>query len=246
MKTSLPQSEPIINNQTVLQIAIDGPVGAGKSDISDRLAKELGITYLYTGAMYRAAAWLCRKYNVPFKDEKGATELLNTHVIELTTGTPKSGRSYAVLVDNTDVTDQLFTPDIDQPTSDVSTLPEVRKFLVKRQQELAQGKSVVMEGRDIGKRVLPNAQLKIYLTADVTERANRRYEQWVKKGITNKTIADAQKETTDRDYQDMHRPYDPLEKLSDAWELDTTGMTQEEVIDTIKQELNKKWLLKKS
>lgn len=231
------------NSTPTLQIAIDGPVGAGKSDISDRLARELGITYLYTGAMYRAAAWLCRKYHIPYKDEEKTVPFLTEHVIDLIAGKKDGIRSYAVLADGEEITEELFTPENDQPTSDVSTVPGVRKLLVKRQQELAAGRSVVMEGRDIGKRVLPNAQLKIYLTADVKERAGRRFDQWAKKGVVGKTEEEALKETIDRDYQDMHRPYDPLEKLPDAWELDTTGMPQDKVIEKIKEELKKRGLI---
>lgn len=232
-----------INNAKCIQIAIDGPVGAGKSDISDRLAKELGFTYIYTGAMYRAAAWLNHKFGISYKDAAGSIGLLQTHIIDLSPGKPGGKRSFTVTVDGQEVTEELFTPEMDQPTSDISTIPEVRKFMVKRQQELAEGKSVVMEGRDIGKRVLPNAAIKIYLTADVKERATRRLEQWVKKGVTNKNFEEALKETIDRDYQDMHRPYDPLEKLNDAWELDTSGMSQDAVIEAIKKELKKRGLL---
>ena len=226
-----------------LQIAIDGPVGSGKSDISSRLAKELDLVYLYTGAMYRAVAWLSRQHNTAYKDEPAIVDLLMHHTIDLVPPPKESSRSFAVTVDSTDVTDLLFTPENDRPASDVSTLPEVRKRMVARQQELAEGKRVVMEGRDIGYRVLPNAQLKIYLTASVEERAQRRLDQWVTKGITNKTFEEALKETVERDTQDMNRPADPLKKLPDAWELDTTGLSQQEVIQKIKDEITKRNLL---
>ena len=129
-----------------------------------------------------------------------------------------------------------------QGSSDVSTIPQVRKFMVARQQELARGKSVVMEGRDIGLRVLPQAQLKIYLTASLEERARRRWNQYKTKDPT-KTLAQEIDETKIRDTQDTSRAADPLQKLPDAWELDTTDMTQEQVVDAIIQELKRRNLL---
>lgn len=226
-----------------LQIAIDGPVGAGKSEISARLARELRMTYLYTGAMYRAVALACIRERIAFKDEKNVLPLLQKHTIELIPATSNSVRPVTVLLNGEDVTEQLFRPEVDQGTSDVSTLPGVRAFLVKRQKELARGKRVVMEGRDIGLRVLPDSQLKIYLNASLEERAKRRHAQWLSKGITHKTLEDAVAETKFRDDQDMHREVDPLKKLPDAWELDTTGMNREQVVDAIKKELIRRGLV---
>lgn len=226
----------------LLQIAIDGPVGAGKSDISGRLAKELGLTYLYTGAMYRAFAYACKQEGVGYKDVPKLIPLLTRYTIDLVPPEKEGKRTFKVLLNNEDVTEKLFNPEIDAATSDVSTIPEVRKFMVKRQQEMAQGKSVVMEGRDIGYRVLPNAQLKIYLTASIEERAKRRQEMQVHKGIV-KQLDETVKETKLRDEQDMKRTSDPLKKLPDAWELDTTGMSQKQVVDAIKKELQIRHLL---
>lgn len=158
----------------LLQVAIDGPVGSGKSDISTRLAKTLGLIYLYTGAMYRALAWICAKEGIAFKDAPKVLGLLTTHAIDLRPPSQDGSRGFSVWVDHQDVTDQLFTPAMSQGSSDVSVIPDVRKFMVARQQELAKGKSVVMEGRDIGLRVLPQAQLKIYLTASLEERSTLR------------------------------------------------------------------------
>ncbi len=220
-----------------LQIAIDGPVGSGKSDISARLAKELGLVYFYTGAMYRAVAYACIQNGIPFKDVHAVTDLLQNIRVELVQPDPESHRAFKVLLDGRDVTESLFQPDVDHGSSDVSTIAEVRAFMVNKQKEMAQGKSVVMEGRDIGLRVLPDAQLKIYLTANLRERANRRYLQWIDRGVTNKTLEDAVTETASRDDQDMHRQVDPLQKLPEAWELDTTGLTQDEVVARIHDEL---------
>lgn len=227
---------------TILHIAIDGPVGSGKSDISMRLARELDITFLYTGAMYRALALLCQEQHVNRKDSVGVLKILRAHDIDF--GNPPRGgnRPYAVLIDGKDMTERLFTPDMDQGASDVGTIPEVRRYMVARQKKSADGRSVVMEGRDIGLRVLPDADLKIYLTASIEERAKRRMQQYEKKG---KTISYDQmlEDTKKRDIQDSTRAADPLQKLPDAWELDTTGMTQDDVIAAILQELKERKLL---
>jgi cytidylate kinase len=225
-----------------LQIAIDGPVGSGKSDISNRLANALGITYLYTGAMYRALAWLCVREGVSFKDSSHVLPLVSKHTIDLRPPAKDGSRGFSVLVGSTDITDRIFTSAISQGASDVSTIPEVRTFMVARQQELAKGKNVVMEGRDIGLRVLPDAALKIYLTASLEERARRRWEQY-KTNDPTKTLAQEIEETRVRDMQDTNRTADPLQKLPEAWELDTTGMTQEAVVSAIIAELHRRKLI---
>lgn len=225
-----------------LHIAIDGPVGSGKSAISSSLAKQLGITYLYTGAMYRAVAYACITHNVDPSDKKKVLGLLSQTTIRLSPPNKESRYPVKVLLNGIDITDELFTPAVDAVTPMVSSLPAVRKEMVNLQQMLARGKSVVMEGRDIGLRVLPNAQLKIYLTATLEERANRRWLQFKEKGI-QKSRAEVLEDTKLRDNQDTTRLTDPLQKLPDAWELDTTEMTQEEVVGRIKEELIKRKLL---
>lgn len=227
---------------SVLHIAIDGPVGAGKSAISSSLAKQLGITYLYTGAMYRAVAYACITNNVDSHHKEKVLELLFSLVIHLEPPDVNSSHPVKVILNAVDVTDELFFPAVDLITPIVSSIPEVRREMVNLQQAQAKGKSVVMEGRDIGLRVLPDAQLKIYLTATVEERANRRYLQMKNKGI-NKSYQEVLKDSKERDIQDTTRLADPLQKLPDAWELDTTGMTQEEVVSRIKEELIKRNLL---
>ena len=226
---------------SVLQIAIDGPVGAGKSEISTRLAKTLGITYLNTGAMYRAVALMCHMEKVGFKDTERVLPLLKRYRISIMPD-PEGFRGFRLYLNKNDVTEQLFIPDIDKGASDVSTIPEVRKYLVGMQKRLAKGNNIIMEGRDIGYRVLPGAGLKDYLTASIEERARRRYELQKLKGGT-KTPAEIIRETVDRDRQDMNRVSDPLMIMSDAWELDTTGMTQEEVVNSIRSELKKRKLI---
>lgn len=215
-----------------LQIAIDGPVGSGKSYIASELAKRLGITYLYTGAMYRALALACYRQSIPFKDAASVVPVLHSLSIDLKPADVGSNRPCRVFLNNSEVTEELFTPIIDQGTSDVSTLSEVRKFMVSLQQRMAAGKAVVMEGRDIALRVLPHAQIKIFLTASVEERAKRRYDQYRKKGI-EKTYQEILSDTKIRDTQDTTRETDPLQVVPGAWVLDTTAMTPEQVIETI-------------
>lgn len=232
----MPKSAP-------LQIAIDGPVGAGKTDISGRLAKELGAVYLYTGAMYRALAYACIREGVPCTDEKRVLAVLRKVVIDLVEPKDKSKRSYKALVNGEDVTEELFSFAVGKGASDVGTIPQVRKSLVERQKELARNRSVVVEGRDIGLRVLPSASLKIYLTASVEERAQRRLSQIHAKGANHITLERVIEEIIRRDEQDSNRLIDPLQKLPDAWELDTTGFTQEEVVKKILDELKARGLV---
>lgn len=225
-----------------LQIAIDGPVAAGKGDIAGRLAKELGLLYIYTGAMYRMLALACIEKNILPKDPEKVFSLLSIVSIELVDPDPNSQNLYKALLDGVDVTERITEQDAAMGASDVSTIAEVRQFMVKRQQDIARGHRVVMEGRDIGLRVLPNAQLKIFLTATLEERARRRWEQNKLKRI-NQSLEEVIEDTKKRDFQDMNRAVDPLRKLPDSWELDTTSLTQPEVIEKIKEELRRRRLL---
>lgn len=225
-----------------LQIAIDGPVAAGKGDIAARLAKELGITYLYTGAMYRALALACIERRISTKAAHQIIEVLDSVRIDLEPSTGTDSSACRVILDGRDITDRVTRPDVAAGSSDVAVIPQVRSKMVKLQQKMAEGKSVVMEGRDIGLRVLPNAQLKIFLTASREERARRRQKQWEEKGIV-KPYEEVLEDTRIRDKQDSTRATDPLQKLPDAWELDTTSMTQDEVIGKIKAELYRKNLI---
>jgi len=229
-------------NTSPLQIAIDGPVAAGKGDIASRLSKLIHLSYINTGAMYRMLALACIERNVQRKDEPRVLEVLHTVHIDLQPPDIHSQQTYRGLLDGKEVTDRLLDPDVAQGSSDVATLPLVRKEMVVLQKQMAVGRRVVMEGRDIGLRVLPDAQLKIYLTASLEERARRRHDQWMKKGI-HKSFDEVLMETKIRDKQDMGRKTDPLQKLPDAWELDTTGLTQEQVIATIINKLEERHLL---
>lgn len=225
-----------------LQIAIDGPVAAGKGDIAARLAKELNLVYINTGAMYRMLALACLEKNVPWKDESAVMQVLDASHLDLQPPIPGSEKTYQAILNQKDVTDRLLDPDVSRGSSDVATLPLVRKKMVELQKKMAVGKRVVMEGRDIGLRVLPDSQLKIYLIASPEERARRRWEQWKQKGI-EKPFEEVLAETKIRDTQDMGRTTDPLQKLPDAWELDTTNKSQEEVVTSILSQLKQRNLV---
>lgn len=225
-----------------LQIAIDGPVAAGKGDIAARLARELHLVYIYTGAMYRALALACLEKQVSFQDTEKVLGVLQSISIELLPSDGSDSSACKVILDGADVTERITKPDTAAGASDVGVIQAVRIRMVDLQKQMAFGKAVVMEGRDIGLRVLPQAQLKIYLTASDEERAKRRWLQWKQKGLT-KTLEETLEDTKNRDTQDMTRLTDPLQKLPDAWELDTTGMTQDQVVQTILDKLTQLKLL---
>ena len=225
-----------------LQIAIDGPVAAGKGDIAARLAKKLHLLYIYTGAMYRMLALACIKEGVSLKDEQGVFAVLQKSHIELMRPEKDSTETFIAVLNGTEVNDRIMEPDVASGASDVGVFPSVRIEMVARQQKIADDKPVVMEGRDIGLRVLPNAQLKVFLTASLEERAKRRFDQWKQKGI-DVSMDEVIEETKSRDTQDIERATDPLQKLPDSWELDSTNVPQEQVVDAIIGELTKRNLL---
>lgn len=225
-----------------LQIAIDGPVGSGKSDIASRLAQKLGITYIYTGAMYRALTYYCLKHHIPLSHAKAVIAARNQITISLSPSLNANMYPTHIQINGEDVTKHVFTSGVGNVTPIVSAIAEVRKKMVDLQQLMAQGKSVVMEGRDIGYRVLPHAQMKIFLTASFNERARRIYEREKKKN-QQAAFEEVKKETEERDRLDTSRTTDPLKKTSDAWELDTTGMNQDQVVKIIIQELQKRHLV---
>ncbi len=226
----------------LLQIAIDGPVASGKGDIAARLAHRLNLLYINTGAMYRALALACFQHKVSLKDEKQVVALLTKTNINLIQTNPKNINSCNVFLDGQDVTDKIFTQKVANATSVISAYADVRKILVQRQKQMAKNQRVVMEGRDIGLRVLPTAQIKVFLTATLEERAKRRFKQMQKKGSTI-SYEQVIKDTRDRDRLDSTRSADPLQKFSDAWELDTTKMDQPEVVNAILHELKKRNLI---
>jgi cytidylate kinase len=236
--------KPMVHNSTQrsLQIAIDGPVAAGKGDIAARLAKELHLLYIYTGAMYRMLALACINNGISMRDENAVFAVLEKSSIELVRPEKGSKETFVAKLNGQDVTSRIMDPDTANGASDVSVFPRIRKIMVSRQQQMADDQPVVMEGRDIGLRVLPNAQLKIFLNASLEERAKRRQAQWMKKGI-DLSMEKVIEETRLRDKQDTERATDPLQKLPDSWELDSTELSQEQVVDCIKQELRLRKLL---
>ncbi len=224
-----------------LQIAIDGLVGAGKSVGAHRLAQRLGILYVYTGAMYRATALLGIQNNTDLKDEAKLIALLKKSTIKLMPASKKS-RVCDVFIDAKDVTDELFSSQVNWGSSVVGLLPRVRKYLVKLQQEIAKGQAVVMEGRDITTVVLPQADLKIFLTAELKIRAKRRLKDLRQRG-EKKTLEQVIEETVKRDYQDSHRQADPLRIVKGAWVLDTSNLTIDQEVDLMIKRLKAKKLV---
>ena len=220
-----------------IQIAIDGPVGAGKSTISREAAKRLGFVYMDTGALYRAIAVYCKLGDIDTYDEKAVVGTLPkiTLDIKIIDG------EQSIFVNNKDVTGRLREPEISMAASRISSYGAVREFLLDLQRDFAANNNVIMDGRDIGTVILPNATLKIFLWADPHERAMRRYEELIQKGL-EANFADVLSDLVKRDSDDMNRKHAPLKQAEDAVRMDTTGNTLEQsiewVIDTIKLNIN--------
>lgn len=206
----------------MFSVAIDGPSGAGKSTLSQALAKALGFVYVDTGAMYRAIGLAALNAGANTKDAAAVEAVLPG----LDVGIRFEEGAQRVLLNGQDVTGAIRDEAVSMAASDVSAHPAVRAFLLETQRRLAQNTNVIMDGRDIGTVVLPNASLKIFLSADVDDRARRRYTQLVEKGETPdyETI---KKDVIQRDYNDSHRAAAPLKKAEDAVEVDTTGFAFE-------------------
>ena len=210
------------------QIAIDGPAGAGKSTIAKELAKRLGFIYVDTGAMYRAMALYLLREGVPMDDSGKISAASQRADITIAY---KDGLQQ-VLLDGENVTAFLRTEEVGNMASVSSANPDVRKKLVELQQNLANRENVVMDGRDIGTCVLPNADVKVYLTASAACRAKRRYEELTAKGETcDRGVIEADIEK--RDHQDMTREHSPLRQAEDAVLLDSSDMTIREVVERI-------------
>ena len=208
-----------------INIAIDGPSASGKSTIAKELCKELEYKHLDTGAMYRCVALKVVRTGTDYNKDERMKELLRDTKIDFT---PEGG----VLLDGEDVSKEIRTDEISMMASNVSTRKVVREFLVDLQQEIAKDKGYVMDGRDIGTVVLPDAEVKIFLVASVETRARRRYLENQKRGIKC-NLRELKEELVERDYQDTHRKESPLKKAPDAIEIDTSEMTIDEVTDTV-------------
>lgn len=217
--------------KNVFQIAIDGPVSAGKGTVSKLIAQELQFLYIDTGAMYRMATLLALQEGISIDDEGAIVAALKKADMQLT----PEGR---FLLDGKDVSQAIRTYQVSQNVAKVARLAEVRKTLVAKQQAIAKEHSVVMEGRDITFRVLPQANLKIYLDASVETRAKRRHLQLLGQGETI-PYAEVRQSVIERDEIDMHRATDPLHVATDAWVLDTSDLSIQEVVDTIVAKVKK-------
>lgn len=209
-------------------IALDGPSGAGKSTVARALAQRLSATYLDTGAMYRAVALYVLENNALPDAPEQVIPLLEQIDIQI----QFTDAGQRVLLNGKDVSEAIRQNPISPAASKVAAIPEVRTRLVAMQREMARQCSVVMDGRDIGTCVLPEATLKIFLTASVEERARRRYEELLQKG-EQVDLEELKRQMTERDYNDSHRAASPLRRAEDALELDSTGMEVSQVVEKI-------------
>ena len=219
-----------------VSIAIDGPAGAGKSTIARRLAKELGYVYVDTGAIYRTVAYFFDTWGISPKDIDGITRYIDELNIDIWYDEDGLQHMY---MNNIDVTDDIRTPEISQKASLISAHAIVRDMLLDMQREVAEQFNVVMDGRDIGSVVLPNATVKIFLTASPEVRARRRTDELLAKG-KKPSYEQVLKDIQQRDFQDTHREVAPLKMCRDSIKLDTSDMDIEQVLQEMKNIIAKK------
>lgn len=217
----------------VYSVTLDGPSGSGKTSIAKAVAERLGITYLDTGAMYRGVAYFMLNHGVDVANEQDVLQRLDDvdlHVI-------KDGGEQHIIVNGEDITSKIRTPEISMGASTVSKIPAVRLKLVDMQRKIAYNSSCVIDGRDIGSFVLPNAEFKFYLTADVDERAKRRYLEIKDKVKTS--LETVKEDLIARDEQDSKRAFAPLVVPQGAYVIDTTNLKFDEVLDLVLGKINK-------
>ena len=221
-------------------IAVDGPAGSGKSTVAKAIARKLGIIYVDTGAMYRTVALHCKQNDIAWEQEADVAASLDSLKMKIV---PEEG-GQKIFLNDVDVTTDVRAAEIGKGASAVAAYPKVRERMVELQQDMAKEHSVIMDGRDIGTVVLPDAEVKIYLDAGVEERAKRRVGELEAKG----EIADFEeikKMIIQRDYNDMNREHSPLKKADDVVVLDSTSMTVEEVqqaiLDVVQERVEKLW-----
>lgn len=200
-------------------VAVDGPAGSGKSTVAKEIAKALGILYIDTGAMYRTVGMACLKKGIDPANESAVVASLDDLDMKIF---PEAG-GQRILLDGEDITSRIRTEEIGKAASSVAAYQKVREKLVEIQQGLAKEQSVIMDGRDIGTKVLPDVEVKIYLDASVEERAKRRVGELEAQGKTA-DLETIREEIAQRDYQDMHRENSPLCRAEDAVNVDTTGL----------------------
>ena len=215
-----------------ISVAIDGPAAAGKSTVAKQVAKILGYTYIDTGAMYRAFTWYCMEKGVDCQDERACCALIPEVTIKLR----PNGQ---VLCNDIDITREIREPRVSGNVSYIASYKDIRLFLVDQQRNMAAKHSVIMDGRDIGTYVLPDAQVKIFQIASVSTRAVRRYDENIAKGIPC-TLEEIENDVRKRDYIDSHRDFAPLKCAPDAITLDTSFMTVEEVVNKVIEIINEK------
>lgn len=219
-----------------INVAVDGPAGAGKSSVARAVSADLGYIYIDTGAMYRACALYAVRAGIDLKSQKNRLiELLDDIVIDIKY---KNGEQ-RIFLGNDDVSERIREIDITKASSDIAVIPEVRIKLVEFQRNLAKGQNVIMDGRDIATNVLPDAQVKIFLTASAAKRAERRVLQNRQKGIIS-DIKSIERDIAERDKQDSEREFAPLRQAKDAVLLDTSDMTFDEVVSAVKKIISDK------
>lgn len=211
-----------------LKIAIDGPAGAGKSTIAKAVAKTLGFVYIDTGAMYRAIGLAAHRRGIDTTDAAAVSAILD----EIEVSISHDARGQRVYLNKEDVSEEIRLPEISVAASHVAVIPAVRLKLVELQRKLAQQTDVIMDGRDIGTYVLPDAQLKIFLTADLAERARRRYAELTEKGVAT-TLDAVTEDMAFRDKNDSGRDFAPLKPAQDSVMVDSTAMTLDETVGKI-------------
>lgn len=208
-----------------IAVAIDGPAAAGKSTIAKKVAEIKGFTYIDTGAMYRAFTWYCLQQGIDCQDEAACVAVIPNVTIKLRPG-------HIVLCNGEDVSQAIRQPDVSGNVSYIASYKDIRLALVEQQRLMASKHSVIMDGRDIGTYVLPNAEVKIFQIANVETRAIRRYEENMAKGIAC-TLEDIEADVRKRDYIDSHREFAPLKAAPDAVYIDTSYMSIDEVVEKV-------------
>lgn len=210
----------------MINIALDGPAGAGKTTVAGIISKKLSIVNLDTGSMYRSVALKAIKNNIDTKNSQEISDMLKYTSINIVYEDGKQ----KIILDGKDVSGEIRTPEVSAGASNVAKIEEVRKTLVKLQREIASKNSVIMDGRDIGTHVLPNADFKFFLTATPEERAKRRYLELKEKGYKD-TLEEVQEDLNKRDEADINRAISPLKQAEDAYYIDSTDMSVDQVVE---------------
>lgn len=218
------------------QIAIDGPSSSGKSSVAQEIAKELNIIYIDTGAMYRAVTLAALQANIEPSDSENIKKLLPTIELNFTRSAEDAQEMY---LNDKNVSREIRSDEVTANVSEVSAYPFVREELVEIQRNMASTHSVVMDGRDIGTVVLPNAPYKFFLNASAEVRAMRRYKENIQKGLSNQSLEEIEKSIIARDHYDSNREHSPLVKADDAIELETSNLSVQQVVNIIIEQLDK-------